>query len=112
MRLIAAVAFRQRSVLLDRPRQANDPAGAALAEPTFGHQKAHSSSLAMGLPMFLQQILHRRHIQHLVCNDPLQLGVLGFQRPQTVGIASLHSRDIAARYRAVQCIPPYFLRQL
>ena len=49
--------------------------------------------------MFLQKFLHRRHVQHLIGDDPLQLGVLGLQRREGVYAPRSASK------------PPYFLRQ-
>jgi hypothetical protein len=36
--------------------------------------------------MFLQQFLHRRHVQHLIGDDPLQLGVLDLKLLEALGL--------------------------
>lgn len=46
--------------------------------------------------MFLQQILHCGHVQHLLRDDPLQLGILGFQGSKTLRIASFHTAVLLA----------------
>ena len=49
---------------------------------------------AMGLPMFFQQFLHRRHVQNLICHDPLELGVLGLELPQPLGVRCFHPAEL------------------
>src|SRR6056297_2979365 len=42
-------------------------------------------------PVFCQQFLHRRHVQHLIRHDPLELGILDLQLPQPLGLGCIHA---------------------
>jgi hypothetical protein len=47
--------------------------------------------------MFLQQLFHRRHVQHLIGDDPFELGVL--------------SSNSRTRFASDGSMPPNFFRQ-
>lgn len=46
------VVLRHCPILLNQPRQANNPAGPSFTEPTLGHQEAHGFALRHGLHQF------------------------------------------------------------
>jgi hypothetical protein len=68
----------------------------------------------MGLTMFLEQVFHRGHVQHLVCNDPRQLGGLRFKRSQSRSVAGLDAAVLLApaveRRRADAVAPTDIIR--
>ena len=57
--------------------------------------------------VFFKQIFQHNIVQHGVCQKALQLSVLILQRFKAVGVRNVHSRDIAPRYPAVQCMPAF-----
>ena len=80
----------------------HDPALPCVLQPI-----ARSVSL-----VFFKQIFQHNIVQHGVCQKALQLSVLILQRFKAVGVRNFHSRDIAPRYPAVQCMPPYLALNL
>jgi hypothetical protein len=80
----------------------HDPALPCVLQPV-----ARSASSVLS-----QQILQNNIVQHGVCQKALQLSVLILHRFKAVGVRNVHSRDIAPRYPAVQCMPPYLALNL
>ena len=67
-------------------RPAAEPQEAVPTKPSALIRKPTALRFATGSPMFLQQLLHRRHVQHLIGDDPLEFGVLSLQLPEPLRI--------------------------
>ena len=80
----------------------HDPALPCVLQPV-----AHSVSSVLSQLVFQHNI-----VQHRVCQQALQFAVFIFQRFKAVGLRNVHSRDIAAPYPVVQCMPPYLALNL
>lgn len=55
--------------------------------PISSIRKSTALRLTINSQIFLQQFLHRRHIQHLIGDDPLQLGVLDLKLLEALGLS-------------------------
>ncbi|MEM6971910.1 MAG: hypothetical protein AAF577_03820, partial [Pseudomonadota bacterium] len=80
-----------RSILMHRSRETDNPAGAPLAQSKLGHGKAHGFALCHGPTSVLQAFLHARHVEHLIGDDPLQPRILGLEIKDLLCIRRRHA---------------------
>lgn len=66
--------------------------GARLARTPLGHASPHLAS-RQASPLFSRDVFQHRDIQHRLCEQFLELGVLILQRPKSLGVGYLHPAE-------------------
>jgi len=60
----------------------------------------------VGLSLYPQNALERVHVQVRLSQQPLELGILGFELAQALGLSDLHAAELGAPLENVASLKP------